>query len=93
MGGGKRKRRAHLAGPEALRVGSDRRQRAGMVHGRQVFRAHSHYSTGRYARWGTFSKGEEDDLVATREYGFRLCAGGQLDLSSIRPAGCFGLHQ
>ena len=34
----------------------------GRYTGRQVFRDHSHYSTADIARWGTFSKGEEDDL-------------------------------
>ncbi len=33
----------------------------GWYTGRQVFRAHSHYSDAEIARWGTFSKGEDTD--------------------------------
>ncbi len=33
----------------------------GWYTGRQVFRSHSHYSDAEIAKWGTFSKGEEEE--------------------------------
>jgi hypothetical protein len=35
----------------------------GWYTGRQVFRAHSHYSNAEVAKWGTFSKGDDSDAA------------------------------
>jgi hypothetical protein len=35
----------------------------GWYIGRQVFRSHSHYSDADIAKWGTFSKGDQDDAA------------------------------
>jgi membrane-associated phospholipid phosphatase len=41
----------------------------GWYMGRQVFRSHSSYSQAEIARWGTFSKGDEDAARETRNLG------------------------
>jgi hypothetical protein len=41
----------------------------GWYIGRQTFRSHSHYSDAEIARWGTFSKGDEDTAHDARNMG------------------------
>src|SRR6202162_1176112 len=41
----------------------------GWYLGRQVFRSHSHYSDAEIAKWGTFSKGDEDTAHDARNMG------------------------
>jgi membrane-associated phospholipid phosphatase len=73
----------------------------GWYTGRQVFRAHSRYSSADIAKWGTFSKGEDDAGREPRNMGSsyvpvdswvypvfdRLIASGYVDdrTSSLRP--------